>query len=344
MQKGMSKNFRPRGARHKSLAEIAKLRSQAGAEFNPSVSHGYIKSFDGTKLFYSVEGSGKPLVFCYGLVCSSLHWTYQIDHFSRTHRSIWTDYRGHQNSEVPKDLSSLTLGNIARDITTLLDELGIKDAVFLGHSMGVNVVLELYRQQPERVAGMVLANGTATRPLETLMNSNALEAGFVLLRKIYRRSPKLVQLIWKATKGNPFVRSAMAFGGFNPHLTPAEDIQLYIDQIADMDPAILIHLIQSYDRYDATAWLHTIKAPTLVIAGENDKVIPLRQQELMQQLIPGSRLEVIRHGSHCPQMDLPELVNLKIEKFLDAINFGPESTQTKGSASQSSHPSRSPAR
>lgn len=340
----MSKIFRPRGARRKSLTEVEKLRKQTNADLlNPSVSNGYVKSFDGTKLFYSVEGKGKPLVFCYGLVCSSLHWTYQIDHFSHGYRAIWSDYRGHQNSEVPKDLSSLTLGNIARDLTTLLDELGVKDAVFLGHSMGVNVVLEMYRQNPDRVAAMVLANGTATRPLETLMNSNALEAAFGVLRKVYKHSPKLVQLIWKATKGNPFVRSAMAFGGFNPHLTPAEDIQLYIDQIADMDPAILIHLIQSYDRYDATSWLHTIKVPTLVIAGENDKVIPVRQQELMQQLIPGSRLELIRHGSHCPQMDLPDLVNMKIEKFLAEINYGPESIQTKESASQSSHPSQSPA-
>jgi pimeloyl-ACP methyl ester carboxylesterase len=90
-----------------------------------------------------------------------------------------------------------------------------------------------------------------------------------------------------------------------------------------MDPAILIHLIQSYDRYDATSWLHTIKVPTLVIAGENDKVIPVKQQELMQQLIPNSRFEVIHHGSHCPQMDLPELVNMKIEKFLSEIGYSP---------------------
>jgi pimeloyl-ACP methyl ester carboxylesterase len=345
MGERMSKIFRPRGARRKSLAELAKSKSQAAdGNLNPSVSHGYVRSFDGTKLFYSIEGSGKPLIFCYGLVCSSLHWTYQIDHFSQKYRAIWADYRGHQNSETPKDLNSLTLGNIARDMISLLDELGVKDAVFLGHSMGVNVVLEIYRQQPERVAAMVLANGTAKRPLETLMNSNAFEAGFGVLRKIHDRSPKLVQTVWKATKGNPLVRSFMAFGGFNPHLTPAEDIQLYIDQIADMDPSIFIHLIHNYDRYDASSWLHEIKVPTLVIAGENDKVIPLRQQELMQQLIPSSRLEIIRHGSHCPQMDLPDLVNMKIEKFLDEINYGPESTRTKESASQSNRPSQSPLR
>src|SRR6185437_11576315 len=133
---------RPPGARKRSVAE----RLRAGEA--PPASHGYFRSFDGTQLFYSIEGQGKPLVFCYGLVCSSLHWTYQIQHFDRTHQAIWFDYRGHGNSEVPKDFTSLTLENMARDLTTLFDELNIKDAVLLGHSMGVNVVLEFYRQHP----------------------------------------------------------------------------------------------------------------------------------------------------------------------------------------------------
>jgi pimeloyl-ACP methyl ester carboxylesterase len=85
----------------------------------------------------------------------------------------------------------------------------------------------------------------------------------------------------------------------------------------------LIQLIENYETYDATAWLHTIQVPTLIIGGEHDNLIPLRQQELMHQLIPKSQLEVISHGSHCPQMDLPDLVNLRIEKFLSEINYAP---------------------
>jgi pimeloyl-ACP methyl ester carboxylesterase len=321
---------RPLGARKKSLSERIQKNVRA------PVTHGYVKSFDGTKLFYSIEGKGKPLVFCYGLVCSSLHWTYQVEHFQSTHQAVWFDYRGHQNSEVPQDLSSLTLSNMARDLKTVLDELNIKDAVFLGHSMGVNVVLEFYRQQPDRVAGMVLANGTAQRPLETLFHHNAFQSGFQLLKKLYRKSPALVSFFWRSQKSNPFVRTLVSLGGFNPHLTPQADIEMYIDQVIEMDPSILIQLIENYESYDAAAWLHTVSVPTLIIAGEQDKMVPLAQQELMHQLIPHSQLEVIRHGSHCPQMDLPDLVNLKIEKFLAKINYvASESSQTMESANQS---------
>src|SRR3954447_20358734 len=113
---------RPRGARKPGRNGIS-----GGTGEVPPVSHGYVKGFDGTKLFYSTEGKGKPLIFCYGLVCSSLHWTYQIEHFQRTHQAVWFDYRGHQNSEVPKNLKSLTIENISRDLGTILDELGIQE-------------------------------------------------------------------------------------------------------------------------------------------------------------------------------------------------------------------------
>ncbi|OFZ19879.1 MAG: hypothetical protein A2X94_14560 [Bdellovibrionales bacterium GWB1_55_8] len=321
---------RPPGARKKSVAERSRL-----GDFRPPVTHGYLKSFDGTKLFYSTEGLGKPLIFCYGLVCSSLHWTYQIEHFRQGYKTIWFDYRGHHNSEVPANLKTLTLENIARDLRILLDELQVEKPVLLGHSMGVNVVLEFYRQNPDRVAGMVLANGTAQRPLETLFRNNALQAGFHLLKALHDKSPELVSAFWKLNKRNPISRTLIGLGGFNPHLTPQEDIELYVDQVADMDPAILINLIQNYDSYDATAWLHTVPVPALVLAGEQDRIIPLEQQELLRQLLPISRLEVIHHGSHCPQMDLPELVNLKIEQFLKDLSYDPEPIPTTETASQS---------
>lgn len=286
-----------------------------------SVSHGYFKSFDGTKLFYSIEGKGKPLIFCYGLICSSLHWTYQIDYFRNHYQATWFDYRGHQNSDVPKNLNSLTIENIARDLAVLLDELNIKEAVLLGHSMGVNVVLEFYHQQPKRVAGLVLANGTPSRPLETLFHTNAFQVAFRIMKKAHEVSPALFTSLWRLQKSNPVVRTLAALGGFNPHLTPQEDINLYIDQVTQTDPAILLHLIENYDRYDATKWLHTITVPTLILGGRQDSITPVPQQELLHQLIPNSRLSLIRHGSHCPQMDLPEQVNQQIEIFLKEIGY-----------------------
>lgn len=307
--------LRPSGSRKKSL------RDRQQSEASIPTRNGYFRSFDGTKLFYSVEGEGKPIIFCYGLVCSSLHWTYQIDYFRRNYKAVWMDFRGHQNSDTPEDLNSLTLENLAKDLKLLLDELKIQDAVFLGHSMGVNVVLEFYRLFPERVSGMILSNGTPTRPLETLLHSNALLPAFRVLELLAEKSPGLLKKLWGLQKGNPLVHRTMGMLGFNPHLTAKEDIALYVDQISEMDPRIFLTLIRNYDNYDGSSWLHTVACPTRIIAGENDLVVPLAQQELLHQLIPNSEFEVIRHGSHCPQMDLPDLVNSKIEEFLKRIHY-----------------------
>ncbi len=306
---------RPSGYRKQSL------RDRLGTPSPVPARHGYFRSFDGTKLFYSVEGEGKPVIFCYGLVCSSLHWTYQIAHVRKNYKAIWMDYRGHQHSEVPEDIGSMTLENLAKDLKLLLDELKVQDAVFLGHSMGVNVVLEFYRLFPERVAGMILSNGTPTRPLETLLKSNALLPGFRVLEILAEKSPPLLKKIWKLQKGNPLVHRTIGLLGFNPHLTAKEDVALYVDQIADMDPRVFLTLIRNYDNYDGSSWLHTIKCPTQIIAGEKDLIIPLEQQELLHQLIPGSGFSVISRGSHCPQMDLPEVVNAKIDEFFKKIKY-----------------------
>jgi non-heme chloroperoxidase len=323
---------RPRGAKKQKMnPESHQIKTDEAP-----ILHGYARGADGTKLFYSVEGTGRPLVFCYGLICSSLHWTYQVDYFKKNYRTIWFDYRGHQNSDTPKDLSNLTLENIAIDLKAVLDELDIRNAVLLGHSMGVNVVLEYFKQQRHQVAGMVLANGTAKRPLETLFRNNLFQAGFKLLKVLFRKSPELISVFFKSQKGNPLARTLVTLCGFNPHLTPQADIELYIEQVAKTDPSILMHLIEDYERCDATSWLHTVNVPTLIVAGEHDKLIPVEQQQLIHQLIPNSELEIIRHGSHCPQMDLPDLVNHKIENFLNRIGYGPMANPSKETASQSS--------
>lgn len=314
-KQGSINQLRPMGARRSSQS-IQYDRYKADLCQN-----GFFKSFDGTRLFFSTEGSGKPLIFCYGLVCSSLHWTYQIDHFRKTHQAVWFDYRGHHNSDTPSDLKSLNIENIAHDLECLLDELKIQDAIFLGHSMGVNVVLEFFKRAPHRVAGLVLANGTARRPLETLFNNNSLQAGFKLLKRAYDKKPDLFKKLWKLQKGNPLSRSLIAMGGFNPYLTAKEDIALYVDQVAQMDPQILLRLIEDYDQYDASPWVHQIKVPTLLIAGDQDRIIPLHEQQLLTQLIPQSELCIVKHGSHCPQMDLPDLVNTKIEIFLEKNGY-----------------------
>lgn len=297
------------------------LTNRSGSNERTSIRHGYFKTFDGTRLFYSEEGDGLPLVFCYGLVCSSLHWTYQIDAFRNRYRTIWFDYRGHQSSDRPADVETMTVEMIARDLGQLFDELKLDQAVVLGHSMGVNVALDFARQFPERAKALILTNGTPNRPLDLLLGSNITEPAFDLFDKVQKRFPRVAREFWKLTGNNPLVHTLIAMQGFNPYLTPREDVVRYVQQVAQIEPDIFLKLIQNYQTYDATPWLHTLTQPTLIVSGERDRITPPSSQKILHELIPNSRLELVRHGSHCPQMDLPDLFNHLIANFLREISY-----------------------
>ena len=106
-----------------------------------------------------------------------------MDYLKKNHTVIWFDYRGHHNSQIPKDPSTLTINAIAQDVECLVDELKLPPATFLGHSMGVNVVLDLFRRAPKKVRALVLANGSARDPMETLFGTNLMQYALPLARR-----------------------------------------------------------------------------------------------------------------------------------------------------------------
>lgn len=280
--------------------------------------HGYFRTRDGVRLFYAVEGpkNAPPLLFCYGLVCSKLQWKYQMEHFRKTHRVIYMDYRGHGQSDKSVDASTVTIENCARDLLELMDELKIDSAPVLGHSLGVNIILDLYRIAPKRVKALVLANGTPKDPFETMFHHNFLQVAFPLIRKARGLFPQLLEKFWAEQGTNPINQYFVALAGFNPKYAKREDINEYLRLTSTVELATFLNLLEDFMKYDATHWLHEIEAPTLVIAGERDLITPPLNQRIFGQLIPNAQFSLIEEGSHCPQMEKPDLVNEILENFL----------------------------
>jgi pimeloyl-ACP methyl ester carboxylesterase len=278
---------------------------------------GYFRSRDGTRLFYREEGplDGPPLLFCYGLVCSKLQWKYQMEHFSHQYRVIYMDYRGHGQSSVPDDPKSVTIEGCARDIIDLLDELKIPKAIVLGHSLGVNIILEVYRMAPQRVKALVLANGTAKDPFETMFHHNFLQVAFPLVHLAHGLAPDILKKFWSSQGTNPINQEFVARVGFNPKYANRSDIDEYLRLTSTVDLPIFLNLLEDFMRYDATHWLHQVKAPTLVLSGEKDLITPAKNQKIFARLIPHSSLYEVSEGSHCPQMEKPKEVNKVLADF-----------------------------
>lgn len=279
---------------------------------------GSFRSFDGTRIYYESRGEGPPIVLNYGIGCLINHWRHQIRHFSKTHRVIAYDYRAHHLSEIPENRENLNVDAMAQDLKGLMDHLEIPRASVWGHSFGAQMLVRHYDLFPEQVESLVFVNGFVQNPLHGMFGSDVTQSAFQLFKSGYEVLPETLSYLWKLGLQNPLAvhLSALA-GGFNLQLTSLKDIEIYARGIAAMDLSAFLKIFESMLNYDGKPVLERIEAPTLIIGGKQDTVTPLKHQEEIHQLIKGSEFCMVPYGSHCTQLDMPELVNLKIEKFLE---------------------------
>lgn len=283
---------------------------------------GYVTSFDSTPIYYEVRGEGKPIFLAYGIVCLINHWHHQIKYFSENYQTIVIDYRGHHMSGTPSNPENMSLDAIARDIIAVCDHLGIDKASFFAHSFGAQCLLRTYDLRPELFENIVFINSFATNPLKGMFGIENMDQVFRFLKQGYEQLPETLNYFWKSAIDNPFALQLMGLsGGFNIKLTSLKDIQVYLRGVKNIDLNVFLSLFEHMLNYDGNAVLSDVKVPTLIIGGSQDNVTPVHFQELMHQKIKGSVLQIIPYGSHCSQLDMPDLVNLRIEKFLRSINY-----------------------
>lgn len=278
---------------------------------------GYAKSYDGTPIFYEIRGEGKPLVLCYGIACLMNHWHNQVKFFSNQYQVIMFDYRGHHQSPLPEQHDNLSVDACVQDIKAVIDHLGIKKASFMGHSWGTQLLVRAYDLYPEIFENLVTVNGFASNPIVGMFGTNLPATGFELMKQAYQQLPETANYLWKKITYNPLTLLITQFsGGFNPKLTQVKDIEVYLKGVASINIEVFIKLFESMMNYDGRPVLEKIEVPTLILAGEKDFVTPIKYQEEMNKKIKLSQITKVPFGSHCSMLDMPEFVNMRIEKFL----------------------------
>ncbi len=111
------------------------------------------------KLHHIREGvATPPIVFVHGFLCRHQDWRHQVSHFSTGHTVVACDLRGH--GETPRGTAPMTVETLGGDVAALLETEDLQGAVLVGHSMGCRIVMEARRQAADRVAGLVLVDGS----------------------------------------------------------------------------------------------------------------------------------------------------------------------------------------
>lgn len=296
---------------------------------------GSFKSYDGTRIYYEVRGEGPPIFLAYGIGCLMNHWGHQIKFFSQNYQTVAFDYRAHHKSEIPSDRSELHIEALAKDLLCLMDHLGFEKASFWGHSYGTQVLLKAYDIGPQYFSNLVFINGFASDPIAGMFGNDLAGKTFDLVKSGFDMAPETLSYLWKNAINNPLaVHMSALLGGFNLSLTHLKDIEIYMKGVAAMDLKAFLTLFEDMMKYDGRPIFTQIEVPTLIIGGKKDSVTPQKYQEEMHLKIPHSQFLMVPYGSHCTQLDMPDLVNLRIEKFLSSCDFTPAKKSSRRSKSK----------
>jgi len=281
---------------------------------------GFAVGCDGTPIFYRVRGpaNARAIVFCDGIGCDGYVWKYLEAQLASTHRIVHWHYRGHGRTPMPRDPRRVDITDLADDLAAVLDA-AVGDgaaAVVAGHSMGVQVCLEMYRRHRARVTGLVLLCGSYGTPLRTFKGKRTLEQVLPFVRFAVNRIPGIAQtLVAKLIPTELAYQIATRFE-INGELIRREDFFPYLEHMARVDVRLFLEMLAAAGRHTARELLAHVAVPTLIVAGDRDGFTPADLSAEMHKLIRDSELHVVAGGSHTAPIERPAEVTERIADFL----------------------------
>lgn len=288
---------------------------------SPSPEEGFAEAADGTRIYWSAVGGGPgdTLVCCDGIGCDGFAWKYLVRDFSHAHRIVRWHYRGHGRSGVPEDRERTGFDDLCQDLGSVLRAAGTREAVFLGHSMGVQVALEWHRRHPRTVRGLVLMCGSHGLPLDTFHGTSVLKVAVPALMTAAERWPDATALLWRGVAASEWAYQIATHLEVNGKLVHREDFTPYFRHLAGMDPRLFLSMLMRAGSHSATDHLPHVDVPTLIVAGTHDTFTPYRLSEEMHQRIPFAEMLTVPGGTHVAPIEQPELIGLRLERFLARI-------------------------
>ena len=277
---------------------------------------GVCRSNDGSEIFYNVLGRGDSIVMCDGIGCDQYAWTYLAPYLAKTHQVIRWNYRGHGRSGPPPGLDAMNLDRLCEDLDAVLDVTQVDKAVLIGHSMGVQVILEQWARRPESVRSLVALCGAFGRPLDSFRGSALAIELFPFVRAALGHYPNLTQAVWENLVPTRLALAVASVVEINRDLIRVGDFLPYLDHLGHMDVQLFLSLLDDASTRSSESDLPDIDKPTLIMAGERDTFTPPRLAEQMHDLVPESEYLLVPMASHTMPIEMPDLVNLRVEKFL----------------------------
>lgn len=255
---------------------------------------------NGTRIFWNESGSGDPLLLIMGLGYTHEMWHRTRPLLSQHYRTIAFDNRGVGQSDVPT--GPYSIAQMADDAAAVLDAAQIERAHVFGISMGGMIAQEFVLAYPNRVRSLILG-------CTACGGKNAIPAAQKVLQILMARATMTPEEGAQAMV--PFIYDAS---------TPRERIEedLAIRQRTYPAPAGYMGQVQAILAWTSLDRLKDIHAPTLIIHGDSDQLVPPENAIILEKQIHGSRLVMLPNASHIFPTDQPEASHREILAFLSA--------------------------
>jgi pimeloyl-ACP methyl ester carboxylesterase len=261
------------------------------------LSHGRVRAVD--------AGDGPPLVLLHGLGGRWSNWAANIPALAQRHRVIAPDLPGFGRSGPYG--GAVTMERYTDTIVELLDLLGVGRATFVGNSMGGLLTIETAVRHPDRVGAAVLvASGgipLTSRHHRLIAIPQARAANRLLGRPMSRR----------AVRSSPRMRRLLARQlVHDPAKVPP---RLLASALRGLGAPGFPAALDAADLYDARLRAPAVACPTLILWGQEDRLLPVAMGAELERLIPGSRLVVWEDTGHCPMLEDPPRFDALLAEF-----------------------------
>lgn len=251
---------------------------------------------NGIRLHYRDEGAGRPVVFCNSLGTDLRLWDKLVARLPDGLRLIRYDKRGHGLSECPA--GPYSIGALVRDAEALLDVLEVREAVFVGCSIGGMVAQGLAVKRPDQMRAMVLSN-TAAR---------------IGTAEMWADRVRVVE-----TQGIEALADAVMERWFSPAFRATAELAAWRNMLT-RTPAVgyagCSAAVAGTDFFATTA---SLTLPTLAIAGDHDGATPPDLVHETAELIRGARFHIVRGAGHLPMVERPDAFAGILTEFLKEI-------------------------
>ena len=269
-----------------------------------------------------MAGSGPVIVLVHGMAGSSATWRYVMPALAERFTVVAPDLVGHGESEKPR--GDYSLGAFASGVRDLMVALGHERATLVGQSFGGGVAMQFAYQFPERCERLVLvSSGGLGDEVNLLLRLLALPGAELVLQ--------LACTNWLHDVG---VNVAGWLANIGVHTSPhLREAWSSYGSLADGETrTAFLHTLRSVidvagQRVGAGDRLYLAAAvPTLIIWGDDDRIIPVEQGRAAHEAIPGSRLEIFAGTGHFPHCERPDQFSPALIDFMDATR--PSTTST----------------